>query len=449
MTGYIIMNNKTVYIKTYGCQMNEADSQRAAALLWPVFEPGESPEEADVVLINTCSVREKPQQKLLSELGRLRRIKERKGSMIIGIMGCVAQQMKDEIFKRAPWVDLVVGPDGIDDIPQLVAEAQKGQQGTSTTLLRHAPGLDRAVEVKTRKPSALVNVMKGCDKFCTYCIVPYTRGREASRPPQTVMDEISGLVRQGVFDITLLGQNVTAYGRDLGDGASLGNLVRNIIDTEPSVQRIRFITSHPMDTDDETLELFALPRVATYFHLPLQAGSDRVLQAMGRGYTFRQYLDIVNKVRAIRPDIAMASDFIVGFPGETRDDFLRTMDAIEAVEYDMIYSFVYSPRPFTKAAGFDDPVPREEKLQWLQELQARQNEITRQKYADMVGTVQPVIIEGPSSRNPEEMMGRTSCNKVVNLPLPPKAIGTMIDVRITEAMSNSLRGETVEMNRDQ
>jgi len=429
--------------------MNEADSQRAAALLWPAFEPGDSPETADVVLINTCSVRDKPQQKLLSELGRLRRIKERKGSMIIGIMGCVAQQMKDEIFKRAPWVDLVVGPDGIDDIPQLVAEAQQGQHGASLRLLRHAPSLDRSVEVKTQRSSALVNVMKGCDKFCTYCIVPYTRGREASRPPHVVMDEIHNLVQQGVFDITLLGQNVTAYGNDLSPRTNLNTLVTNILKEAPSIQRIRFITSHPMDTKDDTLELFALPQVATYFHLPLQAGSDRVLKTMGRGYTFRQYMDIVEKVRKIRPDVAMASDFIVGFPGETREDFLQTMDAIETVGYEGIFSFVYSPRPFTKAAGFEDPIPRAEKLVWLKELQARQNEITQQKFADMVGTVQPTIIEGPSSRDPNEMMGRTSCHKVVNLPLPKSAIGTMIDVRITEAMSNSLRGEAVAPDADQ
>ena len=243
--------------------------------------------------------------------------------------------------------------------------------------------------------------------------------------------------------------NVTAYGNDLSPRTNLNTLVTNILKEAPSIQRIRFITSHPMDTKDDTLELFALPQVATYFHLPLQAGSDRVLKAMGRGYTFRQYMDIVEKVRKIRPDVAMASDFIVGFPGETREDFLQTMDAIETVGYEGIFSFVYSPRPFTKAAGFEDPIPREEKLQWLKELQARQNEITQQKFADMVGTVQPTIIEGPSSRDPNEMMGRTSCHKVVNLPLPKSAIGTMIDVRITEAMSNSLRGEAVAPDADQ
>jgi len=434
---------KKLFIQTYGCQMNEADSMRAAALLSHQYERTTVLEEADLIIVNTCSVREKPERKLYSDLGRFNQIKKDKPSTLIGAMGCVAQQKKDEIFKKAPYTDIIIGPDGIDDLPVLVEKASRGERSRSADLKRRPSSLTTAVTPVINAPSAYVTVMKGCDKFCSFCIVPFTRGREASRAPQTVIEEVQALARQGVIEVTLLGQNVTGYGKDLDPKIGLPDLVKMIIEKVPEIERIRFLTSHPNDTDEATLELFALKKVCPYLHLPIQSGSDRILSAMSRNYTVADYMEKINYVRKVAPKIALASDFIVGFPGETRQDFEATMALLKEVRYDGIYSFAYSKRPFTKAAKLEDKQPREEKLAWLAELQKLQAEIQKEKFEETIGTEQEVLIEGRSVKSESELTGRTPCNKPVNAPLPPDCIGKIVKLKIAGAAKNSLRGEPV------
>jgi len=427
-------------IITWGCQMNLADSNRAAALLASTHRLCDL-KDADLVLLNTCSVRDKPQQKVLSALGRLKTWKNERPGRLIGVMGCVAQQMKDELFAAAAHVDLVLGPDGIDELPRLVEQADQGtHRGQATRLMRCGTALTQAASLAAAGPAAYVNITKGCDKFCTYCIVPFTRGREHSRQPEVVMQEVHTLADQGVLEITLLGQNVTGYGRDFDGHHNLASLVTHLLDREPRIRRLRFLTSHPRDTGPELWELFADPRVMPYLHLPLQAGDDQVLLRMGRGYTLDQYRQQVEAVRRIRPDVALASDFIVGFPGETREQFEKTLYAVEQIGYHSIYSFVYSPRPRTKAALMDDSVPREEKLAWLQELQSLQARHTMAALTAMVGRTVDVLVEGQSVRDPGENSGRTPCNKVINLPARPGDRGRILAVTVTDTRANSLRG---------
>ncbi len=436
-----------LYIKTHGCQMNEYDSAKMADVLAEAegLELTDNPEEADVVLVNTCSIREKAQEKVFSQLGRWKELKAGGRDVIIGVGGCVASQEGEAIVKRAPYVDLVFGPQTLHRLPELIRARREQDRPQVDISFPEIEKFDRLPEPRAEGPSAFVSIMEGCSKYCSFCVVPYTRGTEVSRPFEDVVVECAQLAAQGVREINLLGQNVNAYRGPYGEGefADLGLLIRTIAEID-GVGRIRFTTSHPLEFSDSLVDAYRdVPKLANYLHLPVQAGSDRVLSAMKRGYTALEFKARIRKLRAVRPDISISSDFIVGFPGETEADFEKTMKLIEDVGFDQSFSFIYSRRPGTPAADLEDTTSEAEKHARLSRLQARINEHAAGISRSMVGSVQTVLVEGPSRKDPNELTGKTENMRSVNFPGPKRLVGQFVDVVITEALTNSLRGRVV------
>ena len=433
-----------LYIKTYGCQMNEYDSAKMADVLASShrLELTDDPEAADVLLLNTCSIREKAQEKVYSELGRWRARKLRKPELVIGVGGCVASQEGDAIRSRAPHVDIVFGPQTLHRLPQMLDSVRASGLGVTDVSFPEIEKFDRLPEPRAEGPSAFVSVMEGCSKYCSFCVVPYTRGEEVSRPFDDVIAEVAALAEQGVREVTLLGQNVNAY-RGLSDDGSVADLALLIhyVAAIDGIERIRFTTSHPLEMSDNLIQAFAEePKLAGHLHLPVQSGSDRVLAAMKRGHTVLEYKSRVRRLRAARPGLSLSSDFIVGFPGETDAEFGATLRLIDELGFDASFSFLYSLRPGTPAATLPDGVPLEVKKARLQRLQRRIEESFGAVSAAMVGSIQRVLVEGPSRRDPRELAARTENNRVVNFPGPPALIGQLVDLTITAALANSLRG---------
>ena len=436
---------RKLYIKTFGCQMNEYDSARMADLLAEShgLERTAHEEEADILLLNTCSVREKAQEKVFSQLGRWRQHKLRRPGTILGVGGCVASQEGAAIRARAPYVDLVFGPQTLHRLPEMIEEANLRRVPVVDITFPEIEKFDCLPPPRAQGPSAFVSVMEGCSKYCTFCVVPYTRGEEVSRPFDDVIAEVAALARQGVREVTLLGQNVNAYRGDLHDGgeADLALLLHYLAGV-PGIDRLRFTTSHPVEFSDSLIKAYReIPALAGHVHLPVQSGSDRILTLMKRGHTALEYRAIIRRLRAARPDISISSDFIVGFPGETEEDFRDTLRLIDDVGFDHSFSFIYSPRPGTPAAQFADDVPLEVKQQRLQILQDRISGLAARYAREMVGTRQRILVEGPSRKAPEQLAGRTENNRVVNFDGAPELVGRFVDVRITEALPNSLRAE--------
>ncbi|WP_334132264.1 tRNA (N6-isopentenyl adenosine(37)-C2)-methylthiotransferase MiaB [Silanimonas lenta] len=433
-----------LFIKTHGCQMNEYDSARMADVLAAEhgLELTSDEAEADVILVNTCSIREKAQEKVFSQLGRWRELKEANPRLVIGVGGCVASQEGEAIIKRAPFVDLVFGPQTLHRLPALIEARRESGRPQVDISFPEIEKFDRLPEPRAEGPTAFVSIMEGCSKYCSFCVVPYTRGEEVSRPFEDVLVEVAQLAEQGVREVTLLGQNVNAYRGATEDGgtADLADLIRAIAEFE-GIGRIRFTTSHPLEFTDSLVEAYRdVPKLASFLHLPVQSGSDRILAAMKRNHTVLEFKAKIRRLREARPDICISSDFIVGFPGETDRDFEQTMKLIEEVGFDQSFSFIYSRRPGTPAASLPDDTPAEVKSARLSRLQAAITANARRISEAMVGTVQTVLVEGPSKKNPEEVTGRTENMRFVNFPAPPRVIGQFVEVEITEALSNSLRG---------
>jgi tRNA-2-methylthio-N6-dimethylallyladenosine synthase len=438
---------RTVYIKTFGCQMNEYDSARMADALGVTcgLETVDNPEQADVLLLNTCSVREKAQEKVFSQLGLWRPLKEKNPNVIIGVGGCVASQEGEAIRERAPFVDLVFGPQTLHRLPEMLGEVAAHRRAVVDVTFPEIEKFDRLPEPKAEGPTAYVSIMEGCSKYCTFCVVPYTRGEEVSRPFDDVIAEVAGLAAQGVREVNLLGQNVNAYRGVMHDGeiADLALLIHYVAAID-GIERIRYTTSHPVELSDSLIEAYGeVPELVSFLHLPVQAGSDRILALMKRGHTALEYKSKIRRLREVRPDICISSDFIVGFPGETDEDFEQTMQLIAEVGFDQSFSFIYSPRPGTPAADLPDDVPLELKKARLARLQAKINEQARAISEAMVGTVQKILVEGTSRKNEAEIAGRTENNRVVNFPGDKTLTGQFVEVRITEALPNSLRGELI------
>ncbi len=440
-------NPKKVFIRTFGCQMNEYDSDKMLDVLGQ--ERGvvvtQNPEDADVILFNTCSVREKAQEKVFSDLGRIKHLKALNPDLVIGVGGCVASQEGSAIIDRAPYVDVVFGPQTLHRLPELIARRRSEGRSQVDISFPEIEKFDAMPPARVEGATAFVSIMEGCSKYCSFCVVPYTRGEEISRPFEDVLTEVADLADQGVKEVTLLGQNVNAYrGRmsadanaEIADFATLLEYVHEI----PGIERIRYTTSHPKEMTTRMTEVYArLPKLVSFLHLPVQAGSDRVLASMKRGYTAIEFKSVVRKLRAARPGLTLSSDFIVGFPGETEEDFEKTMKLIEEVGFDTSFSFVYSRRPGTPAADLTDDTPQTVKLQRLQRLQALINEQAHAIARSMVGSTQRILVEGTSTRDPNELSGRTENNRIVNFPGHPRLIGQMIDVVITDAMTNTFRG---------
>ncbi len=436
--------SKKVYIRTFGCQMNEYDSAKMADVLAAAdgYTPTDDPEQADLILFNTCSVREKAQEKVFSDLGRVKHLKQK--GVLIGVGGCVASQEGEEIIKRAPYVDVVFGPQTLHRLPELLRERQRQARPQVDISFPEIEKFDHLPPARVEGASAFVSIMEGCSKYCSYCVVPYTRGEEVSRPLEDVLVEVAGLAEQGVKEVTLLGQNVNAWRG--GDGEDFALLLECVAEI-PGIERIRYTTSHPNEFTPRLIEAYArIPKLVSHLHLPVQHGSDKILMAMKRGYTATEYKSTIRKLRAVRPDISLSSDFIVGFPGETEDDFAKLMTLVEDVGFDASFSFIFSPRPGTPAANLPDDTPHEVKLRRLQTLQKALEANVARISASRVGTVQRILVEGPSKKNPHELMGRTECNRIVNFdggPQGERLIGQMIDVTITQALPHSLRGEVV------
>ncbi|MDY7576748.1 tRNA (N6-isopentenyl adenosine(37)-C2)-methylthiotransferase MiaB [Herbaspirillum sp. RTI4] len=445
---------KKVFIKTFGCQMNEYDSDKMVDVLNASdgLIRTDRPEEADLILLNTCSVREKAQEKVFSDLGRLRELKKNNPNLLIGVGGCVASQEGAEIVKRAPYVDLVFGPQTLHRLPQLINERRASGRPQVDISFPEIEKFDHMPPAKVDGATAFVSIMEGCSKYCSYCVVPYTRGEEVSRPFEDVLTEVAGLAEQGVKEITLLGQNVNAFRGTMDDGkggsdiADFALLIEYIADI-PGIERIRFVTSHPKEFTQRLIDTYAkVPKLVDHLYLPAQHGSDRILGAMKRGYTALEYKSVIRRLRLVRPNIAISSDFIVGFPGETEEDFDALMKLITDIGYDTSFSFIFSPRPGTPAAGLSDDTPYEVKLKRLQHLQAVVQDNATKISMAMVGSVQRILVEGPSKKDPEELQGRTENNRVVNFnggPDGASLIGQMIDVHIVLAYPFSLRGEPI------
>lgn len=437
-----------LYIKTMGCQMNEYDSQKMADVLRVShgYELTGAPEDADLLLVNTCSIREKAQEKVFSELGRWRAWKEKRPEIIIGVGGCVASQEGEGIRKRAPFVDLVFGPQTLHRLPEMVNQVRRDGRGVVDISFPEIEKFDRLPEPRAEGPTAYVSVMEGCSKYCSFCVVPYTRGEEISRPLDDVIAEAVSLAGQGVREINLLGQNVNAYRGPMHDGqiADLATLIYYVAAID-GIGRIRFTTSHPVEFTESLIQAYAeVPKLANYLHLPVQNGSDRVLALMKRGHTTLEYKQKIRKLREVRPDISLSSDFIVGFPGETDTDFEATMKLIADVGFDQSFSFIYSARPGTPAAGFADETSLETKKKRLKLLQARITQQALEISRAMVGTTQSVLVEKPSKKNPMQLSGRTENMRWVNFDADPACIGQFVDVIITEALPNSLRGRLAD-----
>ena len=438
-----------LFIKTHGCQMNEYDSARMADVLaeHEGLELTDDPAQADVILVNTCSIREKAQEKVFSQLGRWRLLKQARheaggNEVIIGVGGCVASQEGEAIIKRAPYVDLVFGPQTLHRLPELIRARRAQDRPQVDISFPEIEKFDRLPEPRAEGPSAFVSIMEGCSKYCSFCVVPYTRGTEISRPFEDVLVEVAQLAAQGVREVNLLGQNVNAYRGPMGDGdsADLGLLIRTLAQIE-GIGRIRFTTSHPLEFSDSLVEAYRdVPQLANYLHLPVQSGSDRILGAMKRGYTALEFKQKIRRLRAVRPDISISSDFIVGFPGETEADFEKTMKLIEDVGFDQSFSFIYSRRPGTPAADLPDEVSDPVKHARLERLQQHINAHAAGISRAMVGSVQTVLVEGPSKKDPNELTGKTENMRSVNFAGHPRLVGQFVEVVITEALSNSLRG---------
>ena len=429
--------------------MNEYDSDKMADVLGAAdgLEKTDNPEEADVILFNTCSVREKAQEKVFHDLGRVKHLKQLNPDLIIGVGGCVASQEGEAIVARAPYVDLVFGPQTLHRLPKLIAERKASGRSQVDISFPEIEKFDNLPPARTEGASAFVSIMEGCSKYCTFCIVPYTRGDEVYRPLADVLAEVAGLAAQGVKEVTLLGQNVNAWRAPVdGDGGEMADFafLLECVHEIPGIERLRYTTSHPREMTQRVVEAYAkLPKLVSHLHLPVQAGSDRVLAAMKRGYTVLEYKSLVRKLRAARPDISLSSDFIVGFPGETEADFEATMKLIDDLGFDSSFSFIYSSRPGTPAADMADDTPQDVKLARLSRLQKRIDEQASAISAGMVGSVQRVLVEGPSRKDPNELAGRTDNNRIVNFAGNPRLIGTFVDVTIVSALPHSLRGAIV------
>ena len=436
-----------IYIKTYGCQMNEYDSDKMLDVLRACegMVQTDTPEEADIILFNTCSIREKAEEKVFSDLGRARVLKKKNPELLIGVGGCVASQEGDSIIKRAPYVDVVFGPQTLHRLPQLIAARRATGKPQVDISFPEIEKFDHVPVAQTTHGTAYVSIIEGCSKYCTYCVVPFTRGEELSRPFADVMREIESLTSQGVGEITLLGQNVNAYRGETEDGETVDfAFLLRAAAAQPGVQRLRFSTSHPCEMSQRLIDLYATtPKLVSHLHLPVQSGSDRVLAAMKRGYTALEYKSIVRKLRAARPNISITSDFIVGFPGETDADFEATMKLVEDVGFDASFCYIFSARPGTPAAEIADDTSPETKLARLHRLQARIHELEQQVSAAMSGSVQRVVVENISRKNELELAGRTENNRVVNFVGSPGMLGRYVDVRILSGTMHTLRGELV------
>ncbi|TAA43720.1 tRNA (N6-isopentenyl adenosine(37)-C2)-methylthiotransferase MiaB [Corallincola spongiicola] len=439
--------SKKLHIKTWGCQMNEYDSSKMADLLNSIggYQLTEEPAEADLLLLNTCSIREKAQEKVFHQLGRWRELKEQNPNLVIGVGGCVASQEGDALRQRAPYVDIVFGPQTLHRLPEMIRSVQNDSAPVVDVSFPEIEKFDRLPEPRAEGPTAFVSIMEGCSKYCTFCVVPYTRGEEVSRPLDDVLFEVAQLADQGVREVNLLGQNVNAYRGDTNEGdiCHFADLLRYIAAID-GIDRIRYTTSHPVEFSDDLIDVYAeLPELVSHLHLPVQSGSDRILTMMKRGHTALEYKSKIRRLRKIRPDISMSSDFIIGFPGETADDFEATMNLIQDVGYDLSFSFVYSARPGTPAADMVDDIDEETKKQRLYLLQNRITQQAQQIGRRMIGSEQRILVEGPSRKNPMELRGRTENNRVVNFEGPHSSIGQFVDVKITEVLPNSLRGELI------
>jgi len=438
-----------LYIKTHGCQMNEYDSSKMADLLREssgLVLTG-TPEEADVLLLNTCSIREKAQEKVFSQLGVWREWKEARPDIVIGVGGCVASQEGDAIRSRAPYVDVVFGPQTLHRLPEMINAARRDRAPVIDISFPEIEKFDRLPEPRAEGPTAFVSIMEGCSKYCSFCVVPYTRGEEISRPFDDVIAEVAALAQQGVREVNLLGQNVNAYRGVMHDGeiAYLGLLITYVAAID-GIDRIRYTTSHPLEMNDSLIQAYAeVPELVSHLHLPVQSGSDRILAQMKRGHMALEYKSIIRRLREVRPDISMSSDFIIGFPGESDADFEATMQLIEDVGYDRSFSFIYSARPGTPAAELPDEVPHEVKRARLARLQTRINEMTLEISQGMVGSVQKILVERTSTKDNSMYAGRTENNRVVNFSAEADIIGKFVNIRITEALPNSLRGEFIEI----
>ena len=434
-----------LFIKTHGCQMNEYDSDRMADMLNASHEMTvtDKPDDAEVILINTCSIREKAQEKVFSELGRYRALKEINPNLIIGVGGCVASQEGEAIRQRAPFVDLVFGPQTLHRLPEMLEARRNSGEAQVDISFPEVEKFDRLPEPRLEGPSAFISIMEGCSKYCTFCVVPYTRGEEVSRPLESILHEVLANVDQGAREIHFLGQNVNAYRVDTDDGeiVDLSDLIR-IVAEVPEIERIRFTTSHPVEFSDALIECFKdVPKLVSHLHLPVQSGSDRILSAMKRGHTALEYKAKIRKIKEARPEISLSSDFIVGFPGETDTDFEKTMELIESVGFDVSFSFIYSARPGTPASDLDDQTEQDTKKSRLATLQARISQNAQKISRNMVGTLQSILVTGPSKRDPGELSGRTENNRVVNFRShQTNLIGKFVECEIVESFPNSLRG---------
>jgi len=440
---------KKIYIKTFGCQMNEYDSDKMADVLNASegLTPTDTPEDADVILFNTCSVREKAQEKVFHDLGRVRHLKQLNPNLIIGVGGCVASQEGAAIVARAPFVDVVFGPQTLHRLPELIAKKRATGRAQVDISFPEIEKFDHLPPVRVEGASAFVSIMEGCSKYCTFCVVPYTRGEEVSRPFDDVIAEVARLAELGVKEVTLLGQNVNAYQGALHEGGSADfAFLLEMVHEIPGIERIRYTTSHPREMTARLIECYGrLPKLVSHLHLPVQSGSDRILAAMKRGYTVLEFKSIVRKLREQRPDLCLSSDFIVGFPGETEADFEATMKLIQELDFDASFSFIYSKRPGTPASDYPDDVSAELKTQRLMKLQAQIEAQAQGVNRAMVGTVQRVLVEGNARKNAAELAGRTDNNRIVNFAGQPRLIGQFVDVTITQALPHSLRGEVVTL----
>lgn len=446
------MTAQKLFVLTHGCQMNEYDSNKMADVLRDSHQVDltDNPDEADILLLNTCSIREKAQEKVFSELGRWKKLKA-KNNAIIGVGGCVASQEGDALRQRAPFVDIVFGPQTLHRLPAMLDNVNKTRKPVIDVTFPEIEKFDRLPQPRAEGPCAFVSIMEGCSKYCTFCVVPYTRGEEVSRPLDSILEEVIELASQGVREITLLGQNVNAYRGSTteSDIADLALLIHHIAAID-GVDRIRFTTSHPVEFSDSLVQAFAeVPELAGFVHLPVQSGANRILGAMKRGHTATDYLAKIEQLRAARPDVSLSSDFIVGFPSETDDEFTETMELINTVKFDQSFSFIYSPRPGTPAATLADNVPHATKQQRLKILQTRISQFAQEYSRAMVGSTQRVLVERLSKKNANQLTGRTENNRWVNFDGPLELIGQFVDLQITEALPNSLRGRLVDHNLNQ
>ncbi len=445
------MSDRKLYIKTFGCQMNQYDSNKMLDVLSEShgFSQTNTPEEADMVLINTCSVREKAEDKLFSALGVWRKLKAKKSDMVIAVGGCVASQEGNSIIKRADYVDIVFGPQTLHRLPYLYEHVKKYKRPIVDVSFPEIEKFDHVPTPKKSEISAYISIMEGCSKYCSFCIVPYTRGEEVSRPFDDILTEAVQLAKLGVREITLLGQNVNDYRGLMADKqyADLALLISYIATVE-GIERIRYTTSHPLAFSDNLIEAYKeIPELVNHLHLPVQSGSDKILLLMKRGYSTQMFRDKIAKLRKIRSDVRVSSDFIVGFPGETEADFQKTLDLVDEIEFDQSYSFIYSARPGTPAADIKDETPLEVKQERLSRLQARLRHYAHNYSEAMVGHRHPILTTGPSKKNPKELTGRTECNRIVNFAGPEALIGQLTDVTITEILPNSLRGRISQMHQ--